>query len=172
MAEIFPNEWLAHLIEITPRANTGSFPVPTALYMGLFTSHTTSTVPSADATLTGAAGAPYTSGSSPVVECTGSGGYARATLGANAGALQTTFPAPSVSGSGMRTTAPSGISFAQSTGAYSGTVNGFFVSNAASSTGQNTGKALYYANFADGQSVTVNAAGYTITVAPFYHLDG
>lgn len=172
MAEIFPNEWLAHLIEVVPRANTASFPVPTALYMGLFTSQSTTTVPSADATLTGSATTPYTTGTSAVVECTTTGGYARTTLGANASALQATFPTPTVSGSGMRTTAPSGVSFPQSTGAYSGTVNGFFVATTASSTGQNTGKAVFYANFSDNSSVAVNAAGYTITVAPFYHLDG
>lgn len=159
------------MLEIVPRANTGSFPVPTALYMGLFTSQSTTTVPSADSTLTGSASAPYTTGTSPVVECTSTGGYARAVLGASAGALQTTFPAPSTSGAGMRTTG-TGVSFAQSSGAYSGTVNGFFVANAASSTAQNTGKALFYSNFADNSSVLVNSAGFTITVAPYFHLDG
>lgn len=172
MAEIFPNEWLAHLIEIVPRSNTATFPVPTALYMGLFTSQTASTVPSADATLTGSASTPYTAGTSPVVECTSTGSYARATLGANAAGLQATFPTPVVNGAGMRTTVASGVSFAQSTGAYSGAVNGFFIANAAASTAQNTGKALCYGNFSDGASITVNAAGFTITVAPYYHLDG
>lgn len=172
MAEIFPNEGLTHLIEIVPRSNTGSFAVPTALYMGLFTSQTTTTVPSADATLTGSASSPYTTGTAAVVECTSSGGYARTTLGATAGALQTTWPAPAISGSGMRSTVATGVSFAASTGAYSATVNGFFVCNAASSTGQNTGKTFFYANFSDNSSITVNASGYTITIAPFWHLDG
>lgn len=172
MAEIWPNEWLAHTLEIVPRANTSSFAVPTALYMGLFTSQSTSTVPSADATLTGSASTPYTAGTSPVVECTSTGGYARATLGANAAGLQATFPTPATSGSGMRTTVASGVAFAQSSGAYSGTVNGFFIATAASSTGQNTGKAIAYANFSDASSITVNAAGFTISVAPYLHIDG
>ncbi len=173
MAEIFPNESLAHMLEVFPRANTGAFPVPTAYYMGLFSSQTASTVPSADATLTGGTTGTFTTGSSPVVELTSTGSYARATIGATAGALQTAFPTPVVSGSGMRTTmtAP-GISFAESTGAYSGAVNGFFIANAASSTAQNTGKAFFYSNFSDTTAVTVNAAGYTIRVAAYWHLDG
>jgi hypothetical protein len=161
------------MIEVIPRSNTGTFPVPTALYMGLFTSQTASTVPSADATLTGAAGSPYTAGTSPVVEATSTGGYARATIGANAAALQAAWPTPVVSGSGMRSTMVTpGTSFAESTGAYSGAINGFFVANAASSTGQNTGKTFFYANFSDTTAVTVNAAGYTIRIAAFWHLDG
>lgn len=173
MAEIFPNEGLAHLIEVIPRSNTTSFPVPTAMYMGLFSSQTASTVPSADATLTGGGTAPYTSGTSPVVELTSTGSYARATIGATAAALQTAWPAPAVSGTGMRSTMVSpGVSFAESTGAFSGTVNGFFVTNAAASTGTNTGKAFFYANFSDTTAITVNAAGYTIRIAAYWHLDG
>lgn len=130
-------------------------------------------VPSADAKLTGGAVAPYASGTVPPVELTSSGGYARAALGTNAAELQAAFPVPVVSGAGMRSSvAAPGISFPVSTGAYSGTVYGFFIANAAASSGQNTGKALYYANFADASSIVVNAAGYTIQVAPFYHLDG
>jgi hypothetical protein len=161
------------MIEVIPRSNTGAFPVPTTMYMGLFSSQTASTVPSADATLTGAVGAPYTNGTSPVVELTSTGTYARAVIGANAAALQASWPTPVISGSGMRSTmsAP-GISFAESTGAYSGTVNGFFVTNAAASTAQNTGKAFFYSNFSDTTAVTVNAAGYTIRVAAYWHLDG
>jgi hypothetical protein len=149
VAEIFPNEGLTHLIEVIPRSNTGTFAVPTALYMGLFSSQTASTVPSADATLTGSATTPYTA------------------------ALQAAWPAPVINGAGMRSTMVSpGISFAESTGAFNATVNGFFIANAASSTGQNTGKTFAYANFSDTTAVTVNAAGYTIRIAAFWHLDG
>lgn len=173
MAEIFPNESLTHQIEAFVRANTGSFPIFTAQYLGLFSSQTASTVPSADATLTGSASSPYTTGTSPVVELTSAGGYARATVGANAAALQTAWPAPVVNGSGMRSTIASpGISFAESTGAYSGAANGFFLATAAASTAQNTGKALFYANFSDTTAINVNAAGYTVRIAPFWHIDG
>jgi hypothetical protein len=123
VAEIFPNEGLTHLIEVIPRSNTGTFAVPTALYMGLFSSQTASTVPSADATLTGSATTPYTTGTSPVVELTSAGGYARAAIGTTAAALQAAWPAPVINGAGMRST-------------------------------------------------MVNAAGYTIRIAAFWHLDG
>lgn len=173
MAEIFPNEALAHLLEIVPRSNTSSFAVPTALYMGLWGGLSASTVPSADTALTGGTSSPWTSGTSPAVEMTSTGGYARATIGANAAALQAAFPTPVVNGSGMRTTMASpGTAFAESTGAYSATINGFFIANAASSTAQNTGKAFNYSNFSDVTGITVNAAGFTVRVAAYWHYDG
>jgi hypothetical protein len=173
LAEIFPNEALTYLIEIQPRSNTGSFPVTTAMYMGLFSSQTASTVPSADATLTGSASSPYTTGTALPVELTSTGGYARAAIGTTAAALQTSWPAPVVSGSGMRSTMVSpGTSFAESTGAYNATINGFFVCTTSASTGQNTGKTWFYANFSDTTAITVNAAGFTIRIAAFWHIDG
>jgi hypothetical protein len=151
MAEIFPNEGIDAILAIVPRggatvANT---------YMGLFTSQTSSTVPSADAVLNGG------TGTSPPVEVSNANAYARQTIAA------ASWGAPSTSGSGRRTTAGQ-VSFAASTGSW-GTVTGFFL---ASSATIGAGVAYYYANFSDGQSVAVNAAGYTLQITPFWHLDG
>ena len=127
-------------------------------YMRLFTSQTSTTVPSDDAKLTGAAGSPYTSGTSPVVEVTG-GGYAAVSM------APAVWGADTTNATGRRTTA-SQQSFAQSTGSQ-GVINGFFLATAASSTGQT----LYYANFSDGLSVNINGAGYVLQVTPYIELD-
>jgi hypothetical protein len=132
-------------------------------YMRLFTSQTSTTVPSDDSKLTGSAVAPYTSGTSPVVEPSG-GGYAAVSMAPGVWGANVTQGA-----NGRRTTA-SQQSFPQSTGSW-GSINGFFLATAASSTGQNTGVALYYANFSDGLSVLINGAGYTLQVTPFIEAD-
>jgi hypothetical protein len=153
MAEIAPDEGIDYDLNTFPRATQS---VPTTLYLGLFTSQTSTTVPSRDAVL--ASG----TGTSAPVEVTSSGAYARAAV------ANTNWPAPATSGSGRRTTIASpGISFTESTGAWSAAVNGFILATALTA-----GIALGYSNFSDGLAVTVNAAGFTIRVAPYWHYDG
>lgn len=148
-AELFPDEGLDFLIGVAPR-KTNTFPDPAFLF--LFTSQTASTVPARGAVLATATGVTEVSG----------GGYARASIAAS------NWPAPATSGSGRRSTvADPGISFAESTGAFSNPVNGFGLATASTA-----GVAIFYANFDQLAAVTVNAAGYTIRVPPFVHFDG
>lgn len=151
-AETFTEEGLTRVLNIFPRNNVA---ITDPLFMGLFTSQTASTVPAKTAT----------GGASPSgwTEVTG-GGYARvSTAGSN-------WPAPAASGSGVRTTMTgTGMSFVESTGAYSAAVNGFFMASASASGAGDT--TIFFANFSDTQAITVNAAGYTIRVAAFWHYD-
>lgn len=148
-AEIFPDEGLDYILNTFPRATQT---VPTTLYMGLFSSQTAATVPANTAVLATATG---------VTELTSAGGYARTSI------VNTLWGAPTTSGAGRRTTATAAVTWADSTGAYSGTVNGFFIGTAAAA-----GIAMFYANFSDTTAITVNAAGYSIRVTPFWHYDG
>jgi hypothetical protein len=151
MAEIFPNEGLDLVLGIVPKGGT----TVANTYMGLFTSQTASTVPSADAV------GPNGTGTSPSVEVANANAYARQTIAA------ASWGANSTSGSGRRTTAGQ-VSFPASTGSW-GTVNGFFLANSATF---GAGAAYYYANFSDTTAVNINAAGYTLQVTPYWHLDG
>lgn len=151
MAEIFPSEGIDAILAIVPKGGT----TVANTYMGLFTSQSASTVPSADSVL--ATG----TGTAAPAEVPNANAYARQTIAA------ASWGANATNGSGRRTTAGQ-VSFAQSTGSW-GTVNGFFL---ASSATIGAGIAYYYANFSDATSVAVNASGYTLQVTPFWHLDG
>lgn len=146
-AESFPFEGLDVVLNNVVRKTGTAFPDPG--FLGLFTSQTATTVPAQTAVLATPTG---------VTEATG-GGYARASIaGSNwpAGATADT--------TGRRSTvvAP-GLSFAESSGAYSVTdVNGFFLATASTA-----GVALFYANFDSGTAIVVNQAGYVIRLPPF-----
>ncbi len=158
MAEIFPDEWLDHLLGQEPRADTATYPIVSTMYMGLFTAQTSSTVPPRTTTLA----SPGTN----VNEPTGTN-YARVTMAAAVWGAQGTI---TTSGSGRRLTA-SQQSFAESgAGGWNvsgATIKGFFLATASSA-----GKGIYFANFDDGQAIDVNALGYTIRVTPYYQYDG
>jgi hypothetical protein len=149
-AESWPFEGLDVGLNTIVRKTGTTFPDPG--FLGLFTSQTATTVPAQTAVLATPTG---------VTEATG-GGYARASIaGSNwpAGATADT--------TGRRSTvvAP-GISFAESSGAYSVTnVNGFFLCTASSA-----GVALFYANFDSGTAIVVNQAGFQVRIPPFIQL--
>jgi hypothetical protein len=129
--------------------------LPATLNAGLFSSQTATTVPARSAVLATQTG---------VTELTSAGGYGRASI------TNATWPAPASSGSGMRTTvAANGVVFGESTAAFSAPVNGFFISPTAAI---GAGIALFYSNFSDDTAITVNAAGFTIRLAPYIHFDG
>jgi hypothetical protein len=152
-AEIFPDEGLTYILNVFPRQTQA---LPGSLYAGFFSSQTATTVPARTAVLAGQTG---------VTELTATGGYGRTQ---NTTALG---PAPASSGSGMRTTiAANGVVFDESTATWSvATVNGFFVTPGSA---LNTGPALFYSNFSDDTAITINAAGFTVRISIFYHLDG
>lgn len=131
MAEIFPNEGLDLIIAAAGFQNTGA--VPANMFLCLFTGYTASTVGTS------------VSVADSYAEPTG-GAYARATISsASWGAIGNTT-------SGRITTA-SQISFVQATGSYSAAVNGFWVANQLSASGD---KAILAANFDDTTAVTIN----------------
>jgi hypothetical protein len=146
-AEIFPDEGLDHILNKVPRATTA---IQTTYYLGLFTGSTATTVPARGETLA----AP----SAAVGEPSG-GAYARAAV------ANTDWGAIATSGAGRRTTSAQ-KSFAASTGAW-GTINGFFLASALTG-----GVAIFFANFDDLTAINVNAAGFTVQVTPFFHIDG
>jgi hypothetical protein len=148
-AEIFPDEGLDHVLNKVPRATAA---IQTTYYLGLFTGSTATTVPARTDTL---AAAPAS-----VAEPSG-GAYARVAV------ANTDWGAIATNGVGRRTTSAQ-KSFPPSTGAW-GTVNGFFLANQlAAGAGA---VAIFYANFDDLAAVNVNAAGYTIQVTPYFHID-
>jgi hypothetical protein len=151
MAEIFPNESLDALLARFPRATVTT--VPTSMFLGLFTGSTAATVPAAATVLAGNPAA--------VSEPASSGAYARVTI------ANTDWGAIATSGSGRRTTSAQ-KSFAESTGSW-GTINGFFIADSGT---QGAGVAWYYANFDDVTAISVNAAGFTVRITPFWHFDG
>lgn len=152
MAELFPDEGLDYILGVFPRQTQSP---PASLNAGFFSSQTASTVPGRTAVLSTATG---------VTELTSAGGYARANI------TNGQWQAPATNGSGRRTSiAANGVVFAESTGAYSATVNGFFISPASTI---GAGVALFYANFDDTTAITVNAAGFTVRLAPFWQFDG
>lgn len=148
-AEIFADEGLTQLLNHFPRQTVA---LPATCFAGLFTSQTATTVPARSAVISTSTG---------VTEATG-GGYARKAI-ANA-----SWPAPASSGSGMRTTiAANGVVMDESTAAYTvAVVNGFLVASALTG-----GIAYFYANFSDDSAITINAAGFTVRLAPFWHYD-
>ena len=152
MAETFSDEGLQRILNIYPRTTTSP---DTTLYLGLFTSQTASTAPAQT----------YTMGASPtgITEETSAGAYARTAVTA------ASWAAPTTSGAGDRTTTSSAISFAQSSGAYGATVNGFFITTASAAGAGDVG--IGAANFSDTTAITVNAAGFTIRITPFWHYD-
>jgi hypothetical protein len=146
-AESFPFEGLDVVINTLVRKSGTTMPDPGFLF--LFTSQTPTTVPGQTAVLATSTG---------VTEATG-GGYARASIPG------TTWPAPATADTtGRRSTVASpGVSFAESTGAYSVTnVNGFGLATAASA-----GVAVFYANFDSGAAIVVNQAGFTVRIPPY-----
>lgn len=151
-AETFSDEGLTRILNIYPRATVSP---DTTLYLFLFTSQTASTVPAQT----------FTMGASPtgVTEETSAGAYARAAV------ASTAWGAPATSGSGDRTTTSSAISFATSSGAYGAVVNGFGLTTASAAGAGDTG--IGAANFSDTTAITVNAAGFTIRITPFWHYD-
>lgn len=140
------------------------------LYLMLFNSPAINTMPSQNAKLTGGAGSPYTSGTTPPVEVVNSGSplnaYARTAVDKSAWGAQAT------NGSGRRSSVSApGSSFPESGNTYGTTVKGFGLVTALASTAQDTGVAIFYANFDDQQAIDVNAAGYTVRVAPYIQFD-
>ena len=148
MAELFVDEGLDYLLGIAFKASA----VDTALFIGLFTSQTASTVPSRTATggavPSGWTEAAYTS-------------YARQAI-SSAG-----WGSPSTNGNGRK------IAGAQATfptvGATGATVNGFFVAtNSASGAGDTM---LFFANFDSGVA-RVLVTGDIEKVTPSVQFDG
>lgn len=150
-AESFPFEGLDVVINTTVRKTGTTMPDPG--YLGLFTSQTASTVPAQTAVLSTATG---------VTEATG-GGYARAAIPGSTWPAAATFNT-----TGRRSSVVSpGISFAESTGAYSVTnVNGFFLATALTG-----GTAVFYANFDSLAAIVVNQAGFTVRIPPYIEFD-
>lgn len=148
-AEVNPFEGLDVFLNTVYR-KTGTVTLdPT--YLRLFTSQTPTTVPAQTAVLATQTG---------VTEATG-GGYGPASVAA------TNWPAPATADTtGRRTSiAAPGVSFPESTGAYTVTdVNGFLLATAA---GPSAGVALFYANFDSGTAIRVNQAGFIVRIPPF-----
>ena len=141
MAERFPIEGLDYVLSRIPRGGS----TPATLWMGLFTSHTATTVPDADAVLATQTG---------VTEATGTG-YARQAISA------TSWEAPTTVGTGRRTLGPAVTFPTVGVGGW-GTINGFFL--AASSSG---GPAVFYANFDDSTPI-VTAVNNVIQITPHW----
>lgn len=131
MAEIFPNEGLDLIIANAGFNSGGSTPANT--FLCLFTTFTASTV--------GTSASVADSYSEPT-----GGAYARQTIAAASwGAIASTT-------SGRISTAAQ-ISFPQATGSYSAAVNGFWLANQVSASGDKT---ILAANFDDTTAVTIN----------------
>lgn len=131
MAEIFPNEGLDILLAQNGFATGGT--APANVWLCLFTAFTASTVGTS------------VSVADSYTEPTG-GAYARQTVSsASWGAIASTT-------SGRITTCAQ-VSFPQATGSYSAAVNGYWLSNILSATGD---KCLTAANFDDVTAVTIN----------------
>jgi hypothetical protein len=150
-AESFPFEGLDVVLNTVVRKTGTQMPDPG--YLGLFTSQTATTVPAQTAVLATPTG---------VTEATG-GGYARAAIAGSNWPAGATANTP-----GRRSTVASpGISFPESTGAYSVTsVNGFFLCTASTA-----GVAIFYANFDSGVAIVVNQAGITVRIPPYIEFD-
>ena len=148
-AELNPFEGLDVFLNTVYRKAAPQTGDPT--YLRLFTSQTPATVPAQTAVLASSTG---------VTEATG-GGYGPASVAASS------WPAAATADTtGRRSSIASpGISFAESTGAYTVTsVNGFMLATAA---GPAAGVALFYANFDSGQAIIVNQAGFIVRIPPF-----
>ena len=131
-AEIWPNEGLDLVMANAGFQTGGSTPANT--WLCLFTSFTASTV--------GTSASVADSYADPTV----AGGYARQTIAAASwGAIASTT-------SGRISTC-SQISYLQATGSYSGAINGFWLSNILSASGD---KCYFAASFDDTTQVTIN----------------
>lgn len=149
MASIYPDEWLDTELGIFPK---GGAIIPT-VYMGLFTSQSASTVPSRSAT----------GGAIPNGWTEAAGvNYQRIAIASTAWGPNTT------NGNGRRTTAPKQTWPTAGAGGW-GTVNGFFLATRPSS--QAGDIIIYFANFDDGLSETVNA-NTTFEVTPSIQKNG
>lgn len=172
MAEHFSTEGLDSIINFIPR-NTGAT-LPSTLYLAAITTAgvqvnggaaldathvpASATVWASDYQTTATTG--HGSGGEPTIN---TGGYTRVSV------ANTAWGAPAANALlGERTTATQ-QSFPQSTAAWSNpTVVGFAVVTSASA---GAGIAYYYANFDDGNSVTVNASNIVLQVTPYWELD-
>lgn len=145
MAEIFPDEGLDAIMGIFPKngANLSN------LYIGLFTSQTPTTVPARNMVLATQTG---------ITEATGTG-YARQAIAA------ASWGAPSTNGNGRKVTAGQ-VTFPTVGAGGWGTVNGFFIADAASN-----GKCIFAANFDDGTAVSL-LQNDVIKVTPSMQMDG
>lgn len=176
MAENYTDEGLDRLLSFMPR-NSGGPSVDTTLYLAAITTAGYQTRNPADVALDGtkvprretvwatdyqtvAGGTARGAGGEPTI---GTGAYARKSV------ANTEWGAPATSGTGRRTTLSAASSFAQSSAAWSNpSVIGFAIVNNSSA---GSGVAYGYANFDDGSTVSVNAAGITLQVTPFWHHD-
>ena len=128
MAEIFPDEGLDLILEIFPRGGTNL----TTTHLTLFTAFTASTVGSS------------TSVADNYTEPSG-GSFARQSIAAASwGAI--------AAGTGGRKTTAAQVTFPTATASW-GTVNGFWLANQSSATGD---KCIFAANFDDTTAVTIN----------------
>lgn len=142
MAENFPDEGLDRILGVAPR---GGATIAT-LYVGLYTSQTSSTVPGSSAVLATSTG---------VTEVTGTG-YSRQSVAAASWAAQ------SAATGGRKTVGP------QVTFTASGTwtaANGFFIADATSA-----GIAIFYANFDDLAAVTL-LSGDLLKLTPTWQMN-
>lgn len=148
-AEAFSFEGLDYLLARIPRATITT--VPTTLYLGLFTGATASTVPAQSTVLSTA----------PVGVSEPSGGaYARVAV------ANTDWGAIATADTTGRKTTSAQKSFPESTASW-GTVNGFFLADAST-----VGTSIYFANFDDTTAISVNAAGFTVRITPYYEYLG
>lgn len=150
MAETLFDEGIDHIFGVWPKNGTND----ATLYIGLFTSQTSTTVAARTITMAGDLG-------TTLVEATG-GGYARKAIAAGS------WSAPSTNGSGRKITAAQ-VSFDESTAAYSvNNVNGFFICTVATGS---AGVLIGMANFDDGAPAVVNSAGIIVRVTPSLQLN-
>lgn len=137
MAEIFPDEGLDIILEIFPRGGTNL----STTYLSLFTTFTASTVGTSSSVADG-----YTEPSGNA--------YARQSIAAASwGAI--------AAGTGGRKTTAAQVTFPTATGSW-GTVNGFWLANQSSATGD---KCIFACNFDDTTAVTI-ATNDVIRVTP------
>lgn len=149
MAEIFVDEGIDKIHGVFPKNGTNL----ASLYIGLFTSQTSSTVPARGAT-GGAAPAGWT-------EALGTS-YARQAIAA------ASWGTPSTNGNGRKISAAQ-VSFPAAGAGGWGTVNGFFIAtNSASGAGDTI---IFFANFDDGIANAIGA-GDIQKVTPSMQFDG
>lgn len=141
MAEIWPDEGLDIVLEIFPRGGANL----TTTHLCLFTAFTATTVGT------------DTSTADSYTEPPTANAYARQSVANTAwGAIAESSP----TGTGRKTTATQ-VSFPTATGAW-GTVNGFWLANQASATGD---KAIFAANFDDLTAISPQT-GDVVRVTP------
>jgi hypothetical protein len=173
MAENFADEGLDRILNYIPG---GSGTLDTTLYLAAITTAGFQTRNPSDVALSGtvvpnrttvwatdyqtvAASSTRGAGGEPTI---GTGAYARKAV------VNTDWGAAATSGSGRRRTSAQ-ESFAASSAAWSSTGCIGFAIVTSSSAG--SGVAYGYANFDDNSTVTVNAAGITLQVTPYWQFD-